>query len=203
MDGGAPSDGAAVKRLATRVVTLGALLAIACGCGAARRPDIQPVRHVDLDRYMGRWYVIASIPTTFEQGGHNPVETYRRQPDGTVCTSFRFRPDSFDAPVKKIRSTASVVQGSSGAEWKVHLLGIMRLEYLVAWLAPDYSQVIVARNKRDHAWVMARTPTIPDADYSAMRRRLSELGYDLRKLEKAPQRWPESPSEPNSFELQC
>ena len=192
-----------MSRRGLRFAALVGLLAFAAGCGAAGHPAIRPVPYVDMHRYMGRWHVIASIPTAFEQGGHNPVETYRLQPDGTVCTSFRFRPDSFDAPVKKIRSTASVLQVSSGAEWKVHLLGVMRLEYLVAWLAPDYSQVIVARNKRDHAWVMARTPTIPDADYSAMRRRLSELGYDLRKLEKAPQRWPESPSEPNSFELQC
>ena len=192
-----------MSRRGLRFAALVGLLAFAAGCGAARRPAIRPVPHVDMNRYMGRWYVIASIPTAFEQGGHNPVETYRLQPDGTVCTSFRFRRDSFDAPVRKIRSTASVVQGSSGAEWKVHLLGVMRLEYLVAWLAPDYSQVIVARNKRDHAWLMARTPTIPDADYSAMLRRLADLGYDLEKLQKAPQRWPETPAEPNSFELHC
>jgi apolipoprotein D and lipocalin family protein len=184
-----------------------ALLAMAAaggsGCSEAAQPEIAPAVHVDMGRYMGRWYVIASIPTTFERGGHNPVETYRLQPDGTVCTSFRFRPDGFDAPVKRIRSVASVVPGTGNAEWDVHLFGVLRFQYLVAWLAPDYSQVIVARDKRDHAWLMARTPTIPPEDYAAMLARLQRLGYDLSRVERAPQRWPETGPGKDAFEMSC
>lgn len=185
---------------------LAALLATASGCAPAAPAapaKIPPVAHLDLHRYMGRWYVIASIPTRFERGAHNPVETYRLQPDGTVCTSFRFRPDRFDAPVKQIRSVASAPPDGGRGEWRVHLLGVLRLQYLVAWIAPDYSQVIVARDKRDHAWLMARTPTIPEADYQAMLARLQGWGYDLAKVEKAPQRWPERPAAPASFEMRC
>jgi apolipoprotein D and lipocalin family protein len=140
---------------------LAALLAGTAGCGAAAPAKIKAVEHVDMQRYMGRWYVIASIPTRFERHGYNPVETYRLQADGTVCTSFRFRPGSFDAPVQQIRSVASVVPRSGNGEWGVHLLGVLRFQYLVAWLAPDYSQVIVARDNPDHAWLMARTTTLP------------------------------------------
>ncbi|MGN6112694.1 MAG: lipocalin family protein [Luteimonas sp.] len=187
---------------------LAALLAGNAGCapaahGAAADGPIPPVRHVDIQRYMGRWYVIASIPTAPERGAHNPVETYRLQRDGTICTSFRFRPDGFDAPVKQIRSVASVVDGSGGGEWRVHLLGVLRLQYLVAWVSPDYSQVIVARDKRDHAWLMARTPSVPEADYRAMLQRLGGMGYDLSQVVRAPQHWPEIPAQPGSFELRC
>jgi apolipoprotein D and lipocalin family protein len=182
---------------------LAALLAGTAGCSAAAPAKIKPVQHVDMQRYMGRWYVIASIPTRFERNGYNPVETYRMQADGTVCTSFRFRPGSLDAPVKQIRSVATVVPGSGNGEWGVHLFGVLRFQYLVAWLAPDYSQVIVARDKRDHAWLMARTPTVPEADYAAMLRRLRDMGYDVSKVEKAPQRWPEVPAQPDTFEMRC
>jgi apolipoprotein D and lipocalin family protein len=34
------------------------------------------VNYVDIERFMGPWYVIASIPTVLEKGAHNAVETY-------------------------------------------------------------------------------------------------------------------------------
>jgi apolipoprotein D and lipocalin family protein len=187
------------RLLATPCVT--ALLLVG-GCAHASQP-IPPVSHVDLSRYMGRWYVIASIPTRFERGGYNPVETYKLDPDGRVCTAFRFRPGSFSAPVKKIHSIASVVPGTGNAQWKVHLFWFLRAQYIVAWLAPDYSKVIVARDKRDYVWLMARTPHISEADYQAMLARVKAMGYDLSKLEKAPQQWPEAQPTPDSFVPSC
>jgi apolipoprotein D and lipocalin family protein len=168
---------------------LGFLL-LAGGCARASQP-VPVVPHVDLPRYMGHWYVIASIPTRFERDGYNPVETYRLDPDGRICTSFRFRPGSFAAPVKTIHSIATVESGSGNAEWTVHLFWFLRAQYVVAWLAPDYSQVIVARDKRDYVWLMARTPHIPEQDYQAMVRRVAAMGYDPTRLHRSPQRWPE------------
>jgi apolipoprotein D and lipocalin family protein len=45
----------------------------------------------------------------------------------------------------------------------------------------------VARDARDYTWVMARTPTIPQADYDALLARVQSLGYPLDKIRKVPQ----------------
>ena len=172
------------------------------GC-AQVGPSIRPVAEIDLPRYMGRWYVIASIPTFFERGGHNPVETYRLNPDGTVCTWFRLRPGSFDAPVKLIHSSVSVVSGSDTGEWRVRFFGFLMTQYLVGWLNPDYSQVMVVRDARDYLWYMARTPEVADADYRAMLGRATAWGYDIAKIEKAPQHWPESGAGSETFAGAC
>ena len=42
---------------------------------------------VDVDRFMGDWYVIANIPTFAEKGAHNAVESYRLDADGTIATT--------------------------------------------------------------------------------------------------------------------
>ncbi|MEO5565306.1 MAG: lipocalin family protein [Luteimonas sp.] len=181
---------------------LAVLLSGTAACAPARVP-VPPVAHVDLQRYMGRWYVIASIPTRFERDTYNAVETYRLQDDGTICTTFRYRPGGFDAAVKQIQTVASVTSGSNDAEWRVHVLGLLRMQYVVAWLKPDYSQVIVARDKRDYVWVMARTPSIPAEDYAAMLESMQAMGYDLSALVKSPQQWPEVPAAPESFEKPC
>lgn len=180
-----------------------ALTLLAFGAAAEPLAAIQPVAHVDLQRYMGRWYVIAMIPTPAEKGVHNPVETYRLNPDGTVCTWYRLRPDSFGAPVKLIHSTASVVPGTGDAQWSVHLYWLLRVQYLVGWLKPDYSQVMVVRDKRDYLWYMARTPEVSDADYAAMLARAKSMGYDTSKIVKVPQQWPERGEGSTKFVGDC
>lgn len=176
----------------TRSTTLAALcvaLALgACHSAQAERP-INPVSEVNLARYMGRWYVIASIPTRFGRDGYDQVETYRRAANGDIDTTFRFREGSFEGPAKHLHSTATVVPGSGDAQWSVHLFWVLREQYIVGWLAPDYSRVIVARDARDYVWLMARTPQISATAYNDMVARVGAMGYDVNKLRKVPQRW--------------
>ncbi len=189
---------------ATKFLALTGLIALfaLCGCAPAG-PPIRPVSPVDLTRFMGRWYVIASIPTRFERGGYNPVETYSRESDGTICTWFRLRPGSFEAPVKLIHSSASPVAESGNGEWRVRLFGIFSMQYLVGWLSSEYSQVLVVRDARDYLWFMARTPEVSAADYQAMLDRAEALGYAIARIEKAPQKWPEDGEDSQTFTGEC
>ena len=65
----------------------------------------------------------------------------------------------------------------------------LRLELLVAHVDEDYTETIIARSRLDYVWVMARTPTIPAEDFERLRRQVADLGYDVNKLQKVPQRW--------------
>ncbi len=174
-------------------VLLGSATVAAC---ASDLPPITPVAHVDLPRFMGKWYVIATIPTIFEKHAFNAVETYTLQPDGNVHTTFRFNNGSVDGPVKHIQSTGYVHAGSGNAVWGVKLFWGFKAQYIVAWLKPDYSEMIVARDKRDYTWVCARTPNVSPADYAALVARVKTLGYDVSKLRKVPQQWPMAKQQP-------
>jgi apolipoprotein D and lipocalin family protein len=153
---------------------------------------IKPVASIDLPRFMGRWYVIASIPTHFEKYAYNAVETYVLQPDGNVDTTFRFRNGAFDSPVKSIHSTGYVKGDTGNAVWGVQVFWPIKAQYIVAYLKDDYSLTIVARDARDYTWIMARTPTIPQADYDGLLSRAVDLGYPRAGIRKVPQAWPES-----------
>ena len=177
-------------KLSKTLLVACAVLLNASAC-ASQLPPIKPVAHVDLPRFMGKWYVIATIPTVFEKHAFNAVETYTLQADGNVHTTFRFNNDALDGPVKHIQSTGYVQAGSGNAVWGVKLFWGFKAQYIVAWLKPDYSELIVARDKRDYVWLMARTPHIPERDYQAMVRRVAAMGYDPTRLHKSPQRWPE------------
>ena len=167
-----------------------ALLALA-GCQSAPRPPLAAVPHVDLQRFMGDWYVIANIPTFIEHGAHNAVESYRLAADGTITTTFTFRAGSFDGAEKRYHPRGYVLDRESTAVWGMQFMWPLKADYRIAYLAPDYSQTVIAREARDFVWIMARTPQISEQDYARLVERVGALGYDTRRIERVPQRWPE------------
>ena len=67
-----------------------------------------------------------------------------------------------------------------------------KAEYRVVYLTSDYSLTVIGRSKRDYAWIMARSPRIPESDYQRLRQLLREQGYDPERLRLVPQHWPEA-----------
>ena len=145
------------------------------------------VPQVDLPRFMGDWYVIANIPTFLEKGAHNAKDSYRLDPDGTIPTTFSFNADAFDGPLKSYGSRGFIVDGGKNAVWGQQYIWPFKADYRIAYLSADYTQVVIAREKRDYVWIMARTPTIPEADYQRLAAFVGTQGYDASKLQRVPQ----------------
>lgn len=72
-----------------------ATMLLVAGC-AVSPPTIPTAKQVDLQRFMGDWYVIGNIPTRPERDAFNAVESYTLQPDGRIDTRFRYREGGFD-----------------------------------------------------------------------------------------------------------
>ena len=147
------------------------------------------VAHVDLQRFMGPWYVIASIPTFIEKGAHNAVESYRLDSDGTIATTFTFRSGAFDGEEKRHTPRGFVIDAHSNAVWGMQFVWPIKADYRIIYLTDDYSQTVIARQQRDYVWVMARMPSISDEDYQRMLNLIAGQGYDVSKVQKVPQRW--------------
>jgi len=145
---------------------------------------IHTVQAVDLKRFMGDWYVIASIPTFIEKDAYNAVESYRLDQDGTVATTFRFNQGGFDGPLKEYTPRGFIQEKTMNAVWRMQFIWPFRAEYRVIYLTDDYTQTVIGRSKRDYVWIMARQPSIPDDDYRHILDFLSEQGYLLENLKK-------------------
>ena len=169
-------------------VFLIAALLLLGGCQSAPRPPLVTVPKVELERFMGDWYVIASIPTFIEKGAHNAVESYRLAADGTIETTFTFRADGFDGPQKRYTPRGFVLDRDSNAVWGMQFIWPIKADYRIVHLAPDYSQTVIGREARDYVWIMARTPEIPEADYARLVELVGRQGYDVSRIRKVPQR---------------
>jgi apolipoprotein D and lipocalin family protein len=164
---------------------VGLVTAIISGC-ANQNPPIKPVSSVDLNQYMGDWYVIACIPTVFETDAYNAVESYQIEKDGSINTTFVYRKDGFDGPEKRYNPQGFVVENTGNAVWGMQFIWPFKTEYIIAYLDKDYTSTIIARNARDYVWIMARTPFIKDSEYQALTKTVANLGYDVSKLRKVP-----------------
>jgi apolipoprotein D and lipocalin family protein len=177
---------ARAPRPGIRNLLLAALAMLELGCMSTTVPTVPVVRTVDLPRFMGTWYVIASIPSYPERDAYDAVESYQLRPDGRIQTTFSYRKGSFEAPVKTMHPVGAVAPGTGNAVWGMQFIWPIKAEYVISYLDVDYTETIIARSKRDYAWIMARTPEISAAAYAADVERLTAMGYDVSRLRKVP-----------------
>ncbi|MCW8799366.1 MAG: lipocalin family protein [Desulfobacter sp.] len=158
--------------------------------GCSSHPPMPTVDYVNINRFMGDWYVIANIPTFIETDAHNAVETYNLNDDGTVATTFTFNEGDFSGEKKIYRPKGFILDKTTNATWGMQFIWPIKADYRVIYLDEDYNQTIIGRKQRDYVWIMARSPEIPDKDYQHLVQVITELGYDTSKLQKVPQQWP-------------
>lgn len=96
------------------------------GCQTIR--PIHTVESVDLKRFMGDWYVIASIPTFIETDAYNAVESYKLAEDGTIATTFRFNKGGFDGPEKTYKPRGFIQDRQSNAVWGMQFIWPFKAE---------------------------------------------------------------------------
>ena len=165
-------------------IILTALLLIGTGCQTMK--PIHTVDKVDLNRFMGDWYVIASIPSFIEKDAFNARESYKLDDDGTVATTFRFNKGSLDGPVKEYSPRGFIQDKQSNAVWGMQFIWPFKAEYRIIYLSKDYSQTVIGRTKRDYVWIMARTNTIPNVDYERIIKFLQDQEYNISDIRKVP-----------------
>ena len=149
-------------------------------------PPVHNVAHVDLDRFMGDWFVVACIPTFIEQDAFNAIESYTRTGDRRIDTTFSFNKGAFDGPLKTYNPVGYVSDDPSNAIWGMQFIWPVKADYRVMYLSDDYTQTVIGRNKRDYVWIMARTPTVTDTAYSDLVELIAAQGYDTSKLRRVP-----------------
>ena len=166
---------------------LGLVALAVSACQTRSYPPLARAESVDIPRFMGPWYVIACIPSFIERHEYNAVETYRLDPQGRIRTVFTYNDGGFDGPFKRMTPVGFVTEGSRGTVWGMRFIWPIWADYRIMYVKADYSQTVIGREKRDYAWIMARTPTMPDSDYQHLSALLRSQGYDISLLRRVPQ----------------
>jgi apolipoprotein D and lipocalin family protein len=176
---------------------LGALLlTVACASSTTQREGLAPLQtvdHVELSRYLGTWYEIASYPQSFQKGCTATTADYTLRDDGMITVVNRCRKETLDGKLDEAKGLARVVDTTTNAKLEVSFFRPFWGDYWIIDLDPEYRFAVVGHPGRDYLWILSREPQLDPAVYDGILERLRESSYDTARLVRTLQPTPASP----------
>jgi apolipoprotein D and lipocalin family protein len=142
---------------------------------------------VDLQRYQGTWYEIASFPQRFQKGCHCTSATYTATQEEFVVVENRCRKDSINGEESYIKGKAYIVENTNNAKLEVEFFWPFKGDYWIIDLDKDYQYAVVGHPNREYLWILSRTPQMSDSLYNEITKRIAAKGFDLSILQKTVQ----------------
>ena len=152
-----------------------------------RSQILQTVPKVDVSRYAGKWYEIASYPQVFQKGCNCTTAEYTPTDKGYIIVENRCNKGSVNGKESYIKGKAFVDENSGNAKLKVQFFWPFKGKYWIIDLADDYSYAVVSHPNKKYLWILSRTPKLNDAVYQQIILRLKEKGFDTEKLQHTKQ----------------
>lgn len=148
---------------------------------------LETVAEVDLEKYAGTWYEIASFPQRFQKGCHCTTATYTKSDKDYIIVENRCRKDSVNGKESYIKGKAFIDPGTGNAKLKVQFFWPFKGKYWIIDLADDYSYAVVGHPNRAYLWILSRTPKMDKNTYEEIVGRIKEKKFDISKLQKTVQ----------------
>lgn len=164
-----------------------AIFTVSCATGKQDLPPLETVRFVDLQRYLGKWYEIASYPAWFQKDCTATTAEYSLLPDGNIQVVNRCRKERLDGPVDEVVGHAQVVDTTTNARLTVSFFWPFSGNYWIIDLDEGYQWAVVSEPRRKYLWILSRTPTIDEDTYATIVTRLQEMGYSRERLNRTTQ----------------
>jgi apolipoprotein D and lipocalin family protein len=171
-----------------KIIILFMILTTNVGC--AKMEYKQTVDNISIERYMGKWYVIAGRFTYFEDGQHNSIENYTwNSKKERIDVEYFYNKDSFDGKIKKINQKAWIQNSKTNAHWLISPMWPFKFDYLVIALADDYSWTAIGVPSQKYLWIMSREWKMSEEQLNKIIEGLKQKGYNTQDIEVVPQKW--------------
>lgn len=169
------------------------LLVISFMSHIANAGGFKTVESVDLNRYLGKWYEIASIPQSFQkQCIAGTTAEYSLGDKNTINVINSCLTKNGDRSVAS--GQAKVINTETNAELKVtfvkvfgHWIYTFGGGYYVVGLGSNYEYALVDHPSLKYAWILSRTPQLDAVTLNDIENQLKNLGYDSCSLKITPQ----------------
>ena len=144
---------------------------------------------VNLESFMGTWYVFGYTPILVDGKAHNATEHYRLQPNGRIQTTYQYRNGSFNGPLKTFRPKGFVHNKETNAEWRMQFIWPFKAAYLILHYDEAAGETIIGHPNRKYVWIMLREPEYQEDTYKRLINKIVSLGYQSEKIKRLPQDW--------------
>lgn len=152
------------------------------GC-ASNYPPLQTVDNVDLERYLGTWYEIASFPASFQEGCNCTSAEYKMLDKETIRVINSCRRDSTNGELDIANGKAWIVEGSNNSKLKVSFFWPFKGDYyIIALDEKEYHYAMVGTPSRKYCWILCREKTLDESVFNELVNIAKDKGFDTSKF---------------------
>lgn len=150
---------------------------------SAQAADLQPVAELDLQQYQGKWYQVAAVPQIFSlQCAYDTIAYYTPLDERSVGVENRCR--SWWGGRSGVNGKAVVLDLEQPAALRVSFENIPfgqseegPANYIVTYIAPDYSWALVGSPSRSSGFVLSRSPKLSASRWREVKAVIADRGY--------------------------
>lgn len=143
---------------------------------------LQTVPFVDIKKYAGTWYEIASFPQRFQKNCTCTTAEYSLTDQDYLIVENKCNKDSNDGKLSTIKGKAFIEKNSGNAKLKIQFFWPFKGKYWIIDLANDYSYAVVGHPNRKYLWILSRSKTMDKNIYNKIIKECSIKGFDVSKI---------------------
>ncbi len=160
------------------------LLIFLFGCSSSNYLPLETVKQVDVKKYIGKWYEVASIPNSFQKGCKCTSAEYSLIDSSTIKVVNKCKKENeFD----NVNGKAFIVEGSNNAKLKVQFFWPFRGDYWIIELDDNYQYAVVGTPSRKYLWILSRKPTLDENIYQMLLIKIKDKNFNITKIQKTNQ----------------
>mmetsp|Transcript_11686 Transcript_11686/g.13474 ORF Transcript_11686/g.13474 Transcript_11686/m.13474 type:complete len:185 (+) Transcript_11686:35-589(+) len=142
---------------------------------------LETVDNFSIDRYLGHWYEIASIPYYWERGCNCSQVEYSYNYDGTIKVMNLCEYNSTYTNITRVEGTAWITDKPSKLEVEYNFPITSR--HWILYCDPNYAYVLVGEPSRSRLWIYSRYPALDRRIIHNLVTFASYRGFPVEKLE--------------------
>lgn len=147
--------------------------------------EMKTVDYVDIERFMGKWFVTAIVPNMIENGATNASDIYKLNPDGTIAITY----DAIkDGKKRQIKQKGTIVNKESNADWTIQMkkpyVPFLKFPFKIILIDPDYKYMAVGYPDNKMGWIMNRDTDMDELVYESILVELEAFGYSRDQFVK-------------------
>lgn len=138
---------------------------------------------IDVDKYIGKWFEIARIPTVFQLNMKNVTAEYIRDENNTSIKVINS--GYVNGELKQITGLALPTEKDD--LFKVSFFNgvntvAVNSDYKILAIDEDYQYALVGGSTPNYLWILSRTPNITKDTYKALVNIAKKNGYNVKNL---------------------
>lgn len=172
-----------MKKLILAVVGL----FLSCTSAKLSENEVQTAPSVDLNKYIGKWYEVASIPQSFQkQCVGNTIADYSFGEKNLIVVINSCDTKTGKRSVSEGR--AKIVDTNTNSKLKVTFVKLIDWifafggNYWILDVDPGYNYALIGDPSRQYAWILSRTPNLPEEILVQAEKHFKAQGYDTCQI---------------------